>query len=149
MFDNALEKVNDAITRMSKTLTMFEKEFTDLRVKFTEECWGIQDRFKSKIGGQKEEYEKIFSEYKSKTDALAEVFRNQITQMTTTGMDLYDQEIKKRFEELYAQYEKEARDRVLQTFETDMVGLFDKYGDRIVPLMFKALIRYIFGIKKK
>ena len=149
MFDNALDKVNDAIKRMSKTLTMFEKEFTDLRVKFTEEYMSIQGRFDSKIGGQKEELEKIFTEYKSKTDALADVFRNQITQMTTTGMDLFDQEMKKRFEGLYVQYEKEARDRALQTFEADMVGLFDKYGDKIVPLMFRALIRYIFRIRKK
>ena len=149
MFDKVLEKANEAMTRMSKTLTMFEKEFTDLRVKFTEEFMNFQDRSDSKIKGQKEELEKIFAEYKEKTDALAEAFRTQVSEMTTTGMDLYGLEMKKRFETLYVQFEREARDRAMQTFDMDMVALFEKYGDKISPLMFKALLRYIFRIKKK
>lgn len=149
MFDKVLDKANEAITRMSKTLTMFEKEFTDLRVKFTEEFMSFQDRSDSKIKGQKEELERIFAEYKVKTDGLAESFRTQITEMTLTGMDLYGLEMKKRFEGLYVQYEREAQNRAQQTFDADMVAMFDKYGDKIAPLMFKALVRYIFRIKKK
>ena len=149
MFDKILDKANEAITRMSKTLTMFEKEFTDLKAKFTEEFKSFQDRSDSKIKGQKEDLEKIFAEYKGKTDALAEVFRTQISEMTTTGMDLYGLEMKKRFEGLYIQYEKEARNRAMQTFDAGMVDLFDKYGDKIAPLMFRALTRFIFRIKKK
>ena len=149
MFENILEKVTEATTRMSKTLSMFEKEYTDLRVKFTEELMTLQDVFDSKIKGEKEDIEKFFSEYEGKFNVLIESYKAQISEQTTSKLDLYGQEIKNRFENLYVQYEEEAKNRALQTFNVDIVVLFERYGNKIVPLIFKALIRYIFRSKKK
>jgi len=149
MFEGALEKVNEALTRMSKTLSMFEKEYTDLRVKCTEELMAILDNSNLRIKDRKEILEKAFADHKEKLDNLTDLFKQQTAEAMTTGLDLYSQEIKKRFEGLYIQFEEEAKKRAQQTFDTDMAGMFEKYGDQIAPFMFKSLIRYIFHIKKK
>jgi uncharacterized membrane-anchored protein YhcB (DUF1043 family) len=149
MFDGALEKVSEAITRMSKTLSMFEKEYTDLRVKGTEELMALLDSSDSKIKSRKEDLEKVFVDYKDKFKELIDDYKKQLSELTVDSVALFSQETKNRFEFLYTQYEEEAKKRALQTFDQDMIALFGKYGDQIAPLMFKALMRYIFHIGKK
>ena len=149
MFENALEKVDAALTRMSKTLSMFEKEYTDIRVKCTEELMDIMDNTDSKVKNRKEELEKVYQDYNDKFKGLVEDYKKQLSDLTVDSIALFSQETKSRFESLYTQYEGEAKNRALQAFDTDMVGMFEKYGDKIIPVLFKALFRYIFRIKKK
>jgi hypothetical protein len=149
MFDEALKKAEEAITRMNKTLTLFEKECGALKVKYLEELMDFQAKADLQIKGFKGQVSDVSSKYKDEIDSLFLDYKNKLSVLTVAEVESFSQEVKNRFEAVYSKYEEEIRVRIEKTFETDIEKIFEKYGNRLIPVIFKALIRYIFHIKPK
>jgi hypothetical protein len=149
MFDAALKKTEESITRMNKSLTVFEKESEALRIKFHEEIINLQEKADKKINDSRIEVEKICAEYNQKMEVLFSEYKNKLSVLTTADLEYFSQEVKKRFENLYLEYEQEAKKKILQLFEADIKSIFTIYGDLLAPIIFKSLLRYFFPFFRK
>jgi C-terminal processing protease CtpA/Prc len=149
MFDEAFKKAEESVTRMNKTLTLFEKECENLRDKFFEDLKGFQEKTNSLLVVYKNDIEKIYADYDKRMLDVFSEYKNKLSVLTTADLEFFSADVRKRFEGLYTEYEQEAQKKILKVFETDIKGIFDKYGDQLAPIIFKSLLRYIFRIKRK
>jgi len=149
MFEETLRKAEEAITRMNKSLTVFERESEALRTKFLGEFMSLQEKADQKIKESKTDIGKIYTEYSQEIESLFSEYKNKLSVLTTADLEYFSQEVKKRFEGLYQEYEQEARKKVVQLFETDIKGIFITYGDLLAPIIFKSLLGYIFPFFRK
>jgi hypothetical protein len=148
MFDAALKKAEEAVTRMNKSLTVFEKESEALRVKFLEDLVDLQEKADQKIKDSKVEIGKIYAEYSREIETLFLEYKNKLSVLAVADLEYFSQEVKKRFESLYLEHEQEAKKKIMQLFETDIKAIFTTYGDLLAPIFFKFLLRYIFPVRK-
>jgi hypothetical protein len=146
MFDEALQKAEQAITRMSKALTVFEKESEILKVKLSEDLKVLQVITEQKIRENRDQVEKIYADYSKGMEVFYVDCKNKLSVLITADLEYFSQEVKKRFENLYLNYEEEAKKKITQLFETDIQAVFTKHGDVLIPLIFKSFFRYIFSI---
>lgn len=149
MFEEPLKKAEEAITRMNKTLTLFEKECGALKVKYLEDLMDLQTKSEQQLKGFQDQMLKVSSDYGKEFEAIFSVQMDKLSNLAAANLDSFSQDVKRRFESVYSVYEKEVIDRMGQVFESDLEKTFEKYGDRLAPVIFKALIRYIFRIKSK
>lgn len=149
MFEESLKKAEEAITRMNKTLTLFEKECGALKVKYLEDLVDLQAKAEQQLKGFRDRASKVSSNFDEEFENTFSVQRDKLTVLTSVNLDLFSQDVKRRFESVYSEYEKEVMGRMGKIFETDVEKIFEKYGDRLAPVIFKALVRYIFRIKPK
>jgi len=160
MFDKILEKAEEAMTQLSKTLSVFEQEYSRLKLKFEEQIAEYHRRVDDDLHkmrtmtndetlGQRKDFEGILFQQKLELNKLLDEHREKSKEIVDKGLQDFTKAVHNRFESIYAEYEVEAVKKAEANFETDMESLFKRYGDKIAPHIFKSLLRYIFRFGRK
>lgn len=160
MFDKILEKAEEAMTKLSKLLTVFEQDSGRLKAKAEEQLSDYHRRIDEdlrklnvlsdeKINEKRKELEGILFEKKLELSSLLDQHRDHLKGVIEKDLSDFSKAVKGRFESLYAEYEVQAVDRAQKAFESDISEMFNKYGDKIAPCIFKSLLKYILRFGRK
>jgi hypothetical protein len=160
MFDKILEKAQEAMTLLSKTLSSFEMDSSRLKIKFEEQIAEYHKRIdeelrklntlsSEEIRDKKKELEFLLFNHKMELSSLLLQHQEHLEEVIKKDLGDFSKIVKERFESLYAEYEVQAVRKAEETFEADLTEIFKKYGDKFAPYIFKSLLRYIFKFGKK
>jgi hypothetical protein len=148
-FDKVLQKVEESVTHMSKALTVFEKGTVDLKAKFSEELTDFQGKSEKGVESLRWQLDTLIKAFVLQLDALVVDFEKRLSKSSDVALEAFSGEVRNRFETIYAAHEQEVKKGMEDIFEKDLEVLFNKYGDRLAPVILKILIRHIFRIKRK
>lgn len=196
MFEKIIQQADQAGTRLSQSLSAFEKSFTDLKVRFSDEIASFEEKSSDSISkcnkatsetisliemscariakdsaiiteGLKEESNRLVSlmgtkitdlkedtlrEFESTELKIKEALASHTANLNKAFEDnlaLFSNTVEARFEGIYADFEDAAKNRAEKIFETDLEKIFEKYSDRLVPLILKAVWSYILRLGRK
>lgn len=176
MLEKIIQRADQAGTRLSQSLSAFEKISMDIKEKMSDELISFEknsaqkieslnNNLKDSIGNLEESSFKITENMAAQINVLKreagqivednnekmrEVLTQHVTTLTTLindNLTIFSKLVKERYECLYSEYEVAAKNRADKAFETDIEILFKKNSDRLAPMILKALWRYIFRFK--
>jgi predicted nuclease with TOPRIM domain len=119
MLEKEIEKAQGMLNLLNHTLTLFEKDFEQIKNR------------------HKVESDAFVEEQKKKLSDLLRDHQLLLVQVTKEEIENFSKFLDGQLNEIYDDARKKAEQR-------DIEEIFKKYGGRIVPLFFKALIKCIF-----
>jgi len=144
MLEKIIEEAQKMRTLLNQAISLFERDFGNLKIKAQEDFDAFCNKFSTLNNTFKIDSEATLEDFRKRLSDIVRDHQEVLKTLTKDHIVDSSEQIREQIEKYYQDIENEAKKKADLYFEKDLKELFNKYGDSIIPLFFKALIKFIF-----
>lgn len=156
MDSRVLQQADQAITKLNRSLSMFEKDLQKYHSEGDKIIADVEERLKQIICSYDAQLNVLTQKNKEQVAEWVFVVSKQLEEQRQKLDAFIDTRTREFTDHAFEMFKSGLEEKRVQSvaesdkaFETDVEGLFKKYENRLAPILFKMLMRHVFRFGRK
>jgi hypothetical protein len=156
MSDKIIQQADQAVTKVNRALSLFERDLEKLRIEHDKIVASLEERLKLALINHEAQIETVLKKGREEIAELVFVVPKSIEEQRKNLDAFIDTRTREFMDDAFDMFKKGLEEKRVQSnieidtmFQKDIEGIFKKYEGKLAPMLFKMLRRYIFRFGRK